>query len=104
MATLRKGTMPTIACINDATVNLGVDFDKLITALQKFLDQCFVPVWGAPAKLVKATRPLRGAWTLVLLDDTDTPKADGYHDLAKDKLPLAKVFVKSTLEAGDRSA
>ena len=61
MAAFNQRAVPTIACINLATVPLGVDFDALIPALQKFLDDCFVPVWGSPAKLVKANKPLDGA-------------------------------------------
>jgi hypothetical protein len=44
MAASRK--VPTIACINRASVDLGVDFDELIVAQQKFLDKCFVPYGG----------------------------------------------------------
>jgi len=102
MAAFNKGAVPTIACINKATVGLDVDFDELIPTLQKFLDECFAPVWGTPAKLVKASKPLSGAWTLVFLDDADTPRALGYHDLTKDGLPLAKIFVRTTLEIGDK--
>ena len=75
MAAFNQGAVPTIACVNNATVDLGVDFDKLIPALQKFLDECFVPIWGTPAKLVKATKPLSDAWTIVFLDDADAPGA-----------------------------
>jgi hypothetical protein len=95
MAAFNKGAVPSIACINKATVSLGVDFNKLIAALQKFLDEYFVPVWGTPAKLVKAAKPLPSAWALAFLDDADTPRALGYHDLTKDGLPLAKIFVNS---------
>jgi hypothetical protein len=102
MAAFNKGAMPTIPCINKATIDLGVDFDELIAALQKFLDECFVPVWGTPAKLVKAEKPLPDAWTIVFLDDADSPGALGYHDLTKNGLPLAKVFVKTTLKIGDK--
>jgi hypothetical protein len=93
-----------IACINAATVELGVDFDKLISALQKFLDKCFVPVWGTPATLVKARRPLRGAWTLVFLDEAESEE-NGYHALASmTGLPQAKVFENQPLKSEIRSA
>jgi hypothetical protein len=104
--------VPTIACINKATIDLKVDFDKLIRVLQKFLDHCFVPAWGTPAKLVKATRPLAGAWTLAFFDDADHawPFLDkvgggpslGRHRLAKNGLPLAMIFVRPTLELGEK--
>jgi hypothetical protein len=99
MAAFDRGQVPRIACISKATVGLGVDFDRLVSALQKFLDAHFVPVWGTPATLVQAARPLAGAWSLVFLDDADAANALGYHDLTKNGLPLAKVFVKTTLAA-----
>jgi len=82
MAAFDHGQVPKVACINKATVDLGVDFDRLVPALQKFLDEHFVPVWGTPATLVKATKPLAGAWSIVL---------------TKNGLPLSKIFVKTTL-------
>ena len=102
MAAFNQGAVPTIACINSATVGLGVDLDKLVRVLQKFLDDCFTPIWGTPAKLVKATKPLEGAWTMVFLDDPDAPNALGYHDLTANGLPLSKIFVKPTLRVGDK--
>ena len=94
-----RGQVPTIACFNKATVALGgsVTFDRLISTLQTFVDDYFVPVWGTPAKLVKTTTFRKGAWALALLDDADVANALGYHDLTPDGLPFAKVFVKSTL-------
>ena len=44
LAAFNQGAVPTIACINKATVDMGVDFDALVPALQKFLDECFVPI------------------------------------------------------------
>src|SRR6266571_4703396 len=92
--------VPTIACINRAKTDLDVGFDKLIHALQIYLDDCFVPIWRTPAKLVKATKPRPGAWTMVFLDDADRPETFGRHDHTKNGLPLSRIFVKSTLEAG----
>jgi hypothetical protein len=82
-AAFNQGGTPTIACINKATISLGVNFDKLVSALQKFVDTTFAPIWGAPAKLVKADAEMEGAWTLVFLDDGDVQSALGYHDLTK---------------------
>lgn len=96
-AAFDQGQMPTIACVNKATVPLGVDFGKLVRALQKFVTQCFAPIWGTPAKVVKATAIQPGAWAIVFLDSADVQGALGYHDLTPDGLPLSKVFVKTTL-------
>jgi hypothetical protein len=96
-----QGGTPTIACFNRATSALGVDFDKLIAALQRYVDRYVAPVWGTPAKLVKTSGFLKGAWALVFLDDADQPGALAYHDLTPDGLPQSKVFVRTTLKNGD---
>lgn len=54
-AAFDKGERPTVACFNRASTPLGVDFNQLLTALQKFVDKCVVPVWGTPARLVEST-------------------------------------------------
>lgn len=99
---LRSVEGPKIACINRANFNLGVDFDKLIPALQKFVDDCLLPAWGTPARLVKARKEIAGAWTLAFLDNADTKGDEGWHDLKMNGLPLAHVFVESTIMVGDK--
>jgi len=101
-AAFDRGQIPTIACFNQATVPLGVDFDKLVATLQQFLDQIFVPVLGTPASLVKTTGFRKGAWALAFLDAAGVATALGYHDLTPDGLPLSKVFVRTTLGAGQK--
>src|SRR3989442_12035648 len=98
-AAFDHGQVPTIACFNKAATALGVDFDRLVAALQKFVDEYFVPVWGTPARLVRTTGFRKGAWALAFLDTADVANALGYHDLTPDGLPLSKVFVKTTLAA-----
>src|SRR5947209_15538377 len=102
MAAFDQGQIPTIACFNKATLNMGVDFDALIAALQKFVDKKFAPVWGTPAKLVKSEDFLPGAWAIAFLDDADVQGALGYHDLTPDGLPFSKVFVRTVLEDGQK--
>src|SRR5881409_4414320 len=101
-AAFDHGQVPTIACFNKATASLGVSFDRLIAALQTFVDDYFVPVWGTPAKLLKTTTFRKGAWAMAFLDDADVAHALGYHDLTPDGLPFSKVFVKTTLAAGQK--
>jgi hypothetical protein len=93
-----QGTKPTIACFNQATVPLGVDLNKLISAMQNYVDNFVAPVWGTPAKLQKSTGFLKGAWAVVFLDNADQAGALAYHDLTPDGLPISKVFVKTTLD------
>ena len=97
-----QGQVPTISCFNKATVPLGVDFDRLIAAMQKYVDQYFAPVWGTPAKLVKTNGFVKRTWAMVFLDTADVQGALAYHDLTPDGLPLSKVFVKTTLQNGDK--
>src|SRR5437867_6425341 len=62
---------------------------------------CALPIW-TPAKLVKTATFRRGAWAMAFLDRADVANALGYHDLTPDGLPFSKVFVKTTLAAGQK--
>ncbi|HEY7183421.1 MAG TPA: hypothetical protein VIC84_18465 [Blastocatellia bacterium] len=103
LGAFNQGVIPTIACFIDKTTEtpLGVDLDRLIAAMQAYVDKYVAPVWGTPAKLVKSTGFLKEAWAIVFLDDADQPGALAYHDLTPNGLPLSKVFVRTTLENGD---
>lgn len=100
-AAFNQGAAPTIAVFNKATTGLGVDLDALIAAMQMYIDKYIVPVWATPAKLVKSTGFIKGAWAVVFLDDADQPGALAYHDLTPDGLPISKVFVRTTIQNGD---
>ncbi len=100
LAAFDKGETPTIACFNKARADLGVDFDKLIAALQAYVDRHVAPVWGTPARLIKTKGFVKKAWAIVLLDEADAPGALAYHELTPEGFPLSKVFVQTTLEHG----
>ena len=100
-AAFNQGDVPKIVCFNQATTPLGVNYNQLIAAMQKYVDQFVAPVWGTPARLVKGSGFVKGAWAMVFLDNADQPGALAYHDLTPDGLPLAKVFVKTTVDNGD---
>lgn len=101
-AAFDRGQIPTVSCFNRATISLGVDFDKLLAAMQKFVDAYFATVWGTPARLTKTTGFVKGTWAMVFLDNADVSGALAYHDLTPDGYPLSKVFVKTTLSAGEK--
>jgi hypothetical protein len=101
-AAFNQGQFPTIAFVNLATVPLGVDLGKLVAALDKQMQQDFVPIWGYPAKLYVTDKPNPGEWTIAFLDDADAANAMGYHDITKDGQPISKVFVKTTIAAGQK--
>jgi hypothetical protein len=86
-----------VACINKATVGLGVAFDKLTEALQKCYDEHFLPVWGYSLKLYNTDEAKPSDWQFIYFDDADTAGALGYHDLTEDGQPISKIFVKTTL-------
>ena len=98
--TFNQGLAPTIAYVNYAKTPLGVDLGNLVAASQKFIDTIFSPIWGAPAKLIRAEALPAGAWLMGFFDTADEAGALGYHDLSKDGLPVSKVFVKDTLKNG----
>jgi hypothetical protein len=102
LGAFNQGGTPKIACFNKATTPLGVDLDALIAAMQAFVDRYVAPVWGTPARLVKSTGYVKGAWAMVFLDNADQPGALAYHDLTPDGMPQAKVFVKTTLDNHDQ--
>jgi hypothetical protein len=102
-AAFAEGQVPTVACVNVATVDLGVEWKALISALDKYSD-IFASVWGTPCTIIDAGKgpvPPK-AWGLVFLDDADAPGALGYHDLTPDGLPLSKIFVKTTLADNEK--
>ena len=98
LGAFNQGLTPTIACFNKAATPLGFKLGDLINAMQVYIDEHIVPVWGTPAKLVETTDFVKGAWAMVFLDTADAPGALAYHDLTPDGLPESKVFVKTTLD------
>ncbi len=108
---VKRGGIPTIACINMSTRDLGVGFSSLVAALQEYVDKHVARVWGTPAKLVERTE-LRDAWTMLFVDTADDVRKlrgdiqkiigkgdvnelEGFH-LLKGR-PVALVFVKTVL-------
>jgi hypothetical protein len=96
------GKFPTVAFVNLATAPLGIDLGKLVAVLQRQLDRDFVPVWGYPARLYATSKPKRSDWQVVFLDDADAADAFGYHDITKNGQPISKVFIKTTIAAGQK--
>ena len=75
VADFNRSAIPTIVCVNKAKTPMGVKFDDVIPALQEFLDRCFVPVWGAPARLVRGRETRPKHWNMIFLDDADSTRA-----------------------------
>jgi hypothetical protein len=95
-----QGQIPDIAVFNQATTPLGLDLDRFIAAMQTYVTQYVVPVWGTPARLGRTSGFKKGAWAFVFLDNADQANALAYHELTPDGFPLSKVFVKTIVDAG----
>lgn len=96
-----QGGSVTVACINLAKTPLGIPFDKLTAALQKCYDQYFVPVWGYPLTLYNTTKAKPSDWQLVYFDDAEQAGYLGYHELTEKGQPISKIFVDTTIKAGE---
>ena len=95
-----------IEFINLSPNNLKtVDAQAIVAALQIQVSRDFAPAWGIDAKLTlappKQKTPTPGLWSIGFFDNADQAGALGYHDITAEGLPLGKVFVKTTLDAGD---
>ena len=105
-----KGNPPTIYCVNKAKTPLGittaaghaVSFADLCAALNAYVNSYVSAIWDCPATVCSAATIPAGGWGMVFLDDADQADAEGYHEYTDAGLPIAKVFVKTTLEAGDK--
>jgi hypothetical protein len=93
-----QGGPVTVACIYKATTKIDIPLDTLTAALQKCYDEHFLPIWGYPLKLYNTTEAKPSDWQLIYFEDADTAGALGYHDLTHNGQPIAKVFVKTTLD------
>jgi hypothetical protein len=72
-----------------------VGLDELVRALRRFLTDHFVPVWGTPARLVKARGFAPGAWAIGIFESEKDAADDGYHDLTPGGLPFARVYLRN---------
>jgi hypothetical protein len=99
-AAFDQGQIPEVAVFNNAKTPLGLNLDSLVAALQRFVNDHVVPVWGTPARLTRTKGFKKGSWAFVFLDTADSPNALAYHDLTPDGFPLSKVFVKTIADDG----
>jgi hypothetical protein len=47
---------PTIVCVNEATIPLGVSFDRLVRVLRSFVNEHLAPAWGSVVRVVSCAR------------------------------------------------
>lgn len=92
-----------VSIINQCSVLTDEQVKPIVDALQVQVHRDFAPEWGIDADLIfvpQHTTPDANTWWLVLLDDSDTAGALGYHELTPTGLPIAKVFAKTDIQYG----
>ena len=91
-----------IDILNESTVLTKAEVATVVPALNMQLARDVEPAWGIQARtrLVAREGVHPEHWVLALLDDADMANALGYHETRADGLPLGKVFVKTTKDAG----
>jgi len=90
-----------VSIVNQCSVLHDADVKPVVAALQTQVTRDFAPIWGIDAEVIfvpKAAKPDPSTWWLILLDDSDTQGALGYHDLTPAGLPMAKVFAKTDID------
>jgi hypothetical protein len=92
--------MTVVAVLNHSSVVTDAEIAAMVPALQQQVSTDFAPAWGTDAHVTfvaNKQRALKGAWQLVVLDDSTQAGALGFHDLTAAGLPISKVFAKSDL-------
>lgn len=91
-----------LAIVNQSSVVSDAMLAEVVDAIQYQVRRDFAPIWGVDAQLVlvghAAVAP-KGAWQMVILDDSDQAGALGYHDVTAEGLPLGKAFIRSDVLA-----
>jgi hypothetical protein len=94
-----------ISIVNKSTLFADADLPALANALQIQVTRDFLPAWSIDAKIYytpSGNNPTAAHWILALMDDADQAGALGYHDVDPLGNPLGKVFVRTTLNDGQK--
>jgi hypothetical protein len=73
----------------------------IVEALQEQIDRDFYPIYGHRWDLSIQPKVRAGNAGMIWLDNSDQADALAYHDVTADGLPMSKIFVLTTLKAGD---
>lgn len=94
-----------ISIVNKSALYPDADLPILANALHLQVGKDFYPEWGVSAQIFwtpSKGNPTASHWVLMLLDDADQAGELGVHDITPQGLPLGKVFVRTTQQAGDQ--
>jgi len=101
LGAFNQGSVPTIACFNQAKTPLGVGLDALVAAMQDTSTATWHPSGGTPARLVRTAGSARTPGRSCSLDNADQPGALGLSRPDAEGLPLSRCFVKTTIANRD---
>ena len=93
-----------VAVVNESTMLHDTAVSNVVAHLQTQIKRDFTPIWGIAADVwfyPSGSVVPANAWQMVVLDNSDQAGALGYHELTATGQPLAKIFVKDTVGAGD---
>lgn len=92
-----------VSLVNRSTLFADSDLQPLANAMQIAASRDFQAIWGVDVRIYftpSTHSPSPDHWAITLLDDPDQANALGYHDVTAQGLPLAKIFVRTTLADG----
>lgn len=88
---------------NKSSVVSNTDVKRVVAACQRQLDRDFGPAYGirASVRFAEASEVLsQYDWQLIVVDDSDTADALGYHETSKNGTPIGYCFAKTTRDNG----
>jgi hypothetical protein len=92
-----------VAILNQAQMDFGYDFMKMVAALQKQVERDFAPTWGVGVNLIPVDSISDDDYlALILVKNATVAGALGYHDTTPKGNPIGYVFVETTLRDGGK--
>lgn len=97
-------TAHNVAVLNRSSVVSDEAAHRITDVLQKQATNHFSKYWNIDARLRFVPKAdltsWKGAWNLLILDDSDSATALGYHDQTPEGVPVGKVFAATDLKYG----
>lgn len=93
-----------VAVLNRSSKLTDAEAAALVLDLQTYATKHFASVWNIDARLKFVDHSdmvgWKGAWNLLLLDNSDEANALGYHDITPEGMPVGKAFIATDLQYG----
>jgi hypothetical protein len=92
-----------VAVINQSKSITDYEVKKVVSALQKQVNNDFAPIWGVNAKLsftAEGKKPDPQSWWLEIHDESDQSEMISYHSVTSEGLPLARISATEASKYG----